>query len=280
MDIQTIASIEQISNLRGNHIIGNFDFVNSKVTFKGNDNVLISSNLETPEKIRLINTEITFNNDNSVVFLSPSDKGYSIGLAIHNNCFCYIGANNYFNGKLNLQCSEQCNIFIADDCLFSFGVWLRTSDVHLIYDLNSHRRINCSKSIFIGEHVWVGQDARIWKGTHIGSGAILGASSFSAGKRIPSNTAWGGNPARLIKKGVFFLGNSSHLFTDEETEKWSQCLNDKYIYTFDKNETLDFFELEQKVKSFITARDRAEFLLNFSRSKSKNRFYIADNDDL
>jgi len=275
MDTQTIDSKEKAYNLKDNHIIGNFDFDNSKVIFKGKGNVLISSTSEDTEKVKLNKTVITFANDNSVVFLNPSNKAYSINLVMHNNCFCYIGANNYFNDILNLQCSEQCNIFIGDTCMFSFGIWIRTSDVHLIYDINSHKRINSSKSVFIGDHVWVGQDAKIWKGTHIGSGAILGASAFSAGKHIPSNTAWGGNPVKMIKKDVFFLGNNAHPFTDIETEKWKQSMRNEFIYSFDKNETLDFIELEQEIKSLITAQERAEFLLSFSKKRLKNRFYIA-----
>jgi len=34
-------------------------------------------------------------------------------------------------------------------------------------------------------------------------------------------TAWGGNPAKLIKHGVFFLGNNAQPFTNVEAAKWS-----------------------------------------------------------
>lgn len=219
--MQIITSMGQISELKDNLIIGNFGFVQSKIIFNGSGNVLIGANSENSAKITLKDTTIRFHNDNSVVFVNESVKNYSILIEIFNNSFCYIGANNYFDGTVNMQCSEQYNIFIGDDCLFSHGIRLWASDAHLIYDTESHKRINCAKSIFIGDHVWVGLDAKIWKGTHIGSGAILGASAFTTGKRIPSNTAWGGNPAKLIKHGVFFLGNNAQPFTNVEAAKWS-----------------------------------------------------------
>lgn len=215
-----------------------------------------------------------FNGNNSLVFLDTSDRNYSIALSVYNNNFCHIGSNNYFNGKLNLKCSEQSNIFIGDDCLFSFGVWVRTSDVHLIYNAKDYKRRNYSKSIFIGDHVWVGQDSKVWKGTYIGSGSIIATNAFTTGKKISSNSVWGGNPARLISSDVFFLGNSSHPYTETETKKWSEYPDDKYIYKFDEHETMTFVELEQKIKSLATASERADFLLDFSKSKTKNRFFI------
>jgi len=271
--MQTITAMEQAAALTDNRIIGNFDFIRSQVVFKGSGNVLIAPGTE---KITLSDTTIAFNNDNSIVFLNRSNKNYMTTIYMHNNSTCYIGANNYFNGNLTLQCSEQCNIVIGDDCLFSFGIWVRTSDVHLIYDIESRKRINRSQSVFIGDHVWVGQDTKILKGTQIGSGAILGANALSTGKRIPSNTIWGGNPARLIKRGVFFLGNSAHPYTDAETEKWSEYTDDQFIYKFDASETLDFIGLEREIQSFHTAQERAAFLLDFSSRKAKNRCYIAE----
>jgi len=48
--------------------------------------------------------------------------------------------------------------------------------MHLIYDVESHKHVSSSKSTFTGDHVWVGINATIWKGTQIGSGAIIGAN--------------------------------------------------------------------------------------------------------
>ncbi|MBQ3367857.1 CatB-related O-acetyltransferase [bacterium] len=51
----------------------------------------------------------------------------------------------------------------------------------------------------IGNDVWIGQNATIMPGVHIGDGAIIGANSTVAGEVQPY-TIVAGNPARLIRK--------------------------------------------------------------------------------
>ena len=51
----------------------------------------------------------------------------------------------------------------------------------------------------IGNDVWIGQNAVILPGTHIGDGAIIGADSVVGGIVEPY-TVVAGNPARLIRK--------------------------------------------------------------------------------
>ena len=51
----------------------------------------------------------------------------------------------------------------------------------------------------IGNDVWIGQNATIMPGVHIGDGAIIGANSIVTGEVQPY-TIVAGNPARLIRK--------------------------------------------------------------------------------
>ena len=51
----------------------------------------------------------------------------------------------------------------------------------------------------IGNDVWIGQNALILPGVHIGDGAIIGANSVVSGDVAPY-TVVAGNPARLIRK--------------------------------------------------------------------------------
>jgi len=111
------------------------------------------------------------------------------------------------NGKLNIVVSEQKNIFIGDGCLFSFDIWIRTGDAHLIYDSNLKSRINFSGSIYIGDHVWIGQHVFILKETKIGSGSVIGSMSIIPGKILESNASYAGNPVKKIKSNIFLLIN-------------------------------------------------------------------------
>ena len=51
----------------------------------------------------------------------------------------------------------------------------------------------------IGNDVWIGQNATILPGVHIGDGAIIGANSVVGGDVAPYNIVVG-NPAKVIKK--------------------------------------------------------------------------------
>ena len=51
----------------------------------------------------------------------------------------------------------------------------------------------------IGNDVWIGQNATIMPGVHIGDGAIIGANSTVAGD-VPPYTIVAGNPARQIHR--------------------------------------------------------------------------------
>jgi len=225
--MENMSSVEGVADSNDNYIIGEFEFINSQVYFNGKNNILLTPcTPNSKNKVTLKNSTIVFGGDNGLCFLSANYEGYPVRLEIYKNSVFYIGENNYINSSFNqtiyMRCSEQCNIFIGNECLFLFGVWARTSDAHLIYDAKTYKRTNHSKSIFIGDHIWIGQNTAILKGTHIGSGSIAGANSVLTGKIIPSNTLWGGNPAKLIRRGVFFDKNSTNNFTNADIEYWNE----------------------------------------------------------
>ena len=121
--------------------------------------------------------------------------------------------------------------------MFSLGVWLRTSDAHPIYDSNSKKRINDGKSIYLGDHVWVGQDSLILKGSRIDSGSIIGAKGVVSKKLIPHNQIWGGIPCKFIKKDIFWDATNVYRWDSEDLERTGDFTNvidnpDKYDYKY------------------------------------------------
>lgn len=100
-----------------------------------------------------------------------------------------------------LHMHETSRISIGRDCMFSGGIWLDTSDNHSILDLETGRRINPSKPIEIGDHVWIGRMTTILKGSTIGSDSIIGAGSVVRGT-IPPNVIAAGSPAQVVREGV------------------------------------------------------------------------------
>lgn len=80
--------------------------------------------------------------------------------------------------------SEHKNIYIGNNCAFSFDVTIRNNHAHLIYSCNSLLRTNWSESVYIGDQVWCGQQVTCLKGTQIDLGAIVGAASVVTGKKL------------------------------------------------------------------------------------------------
>ncbi|WP_069593135.1 acyltransferase [Methanosphaera sp. WGK6] len=243
------------------------DLVDSKINFHGHNNVLICE-----DNVKLVNSLIDFRQNNSIIYLSSSINNYNIMVSVNNNSVLFIGKNNYMNGRLNLILSESKHIFIGNDCLFSFGLWFRLADPHLIYDINSMTRINPSKSIFIGDHVWIGQDSMILKGTQIGSGSIIGAKSLVSNKIIPSNTIYAGNPVKEVRKNVFFDSHSVHAYVEKDTLKSMNYDSNRWIYEDDGN-IIKFDDIDELFNS-NNFDEIIEFLVNLNNEKLHNRFFI------
>ena len=259
-----------IQRNKTNQIIGKPSFgSDSHIDFKGKNNILF-----VEPGVKLQNSEIVFYGDNSLIYLSSSLKEYQIKISIYNDSTIFFGHNNYFNGYLTLIVSERQNVLLGNDCLFSFGIWMRTSDVHLIYDVKTGNRTNMSKSIFIGDHVWLGQNSLLLKGSRIGSGSIVAANCVVPGKTVQSNSIYAGNPARKIKSDIYFKSNSAHAYDKLKT---TQSMNDDYRgYIYEKKgKIIDIDKLDQRLKKKETASDKLELINNtLVKNKNPNRFYI------
>ena len=223
---------------------------NSNVRFRGNNNILFVEDGAT-----LQGANINFNGNNCVLYLSKSNRPYTIAIDLWESNAVYIGNNNYFNGIFHAIASESKNIIIGDDSIISFGIWLRTADPHLVYSTESYKRINYSKSVFIGDHTWLGQAALILKGCKIGSGSIIGGGSVASNKLVPSNTSFAGNPAKMVAKDIFIDPRSVHKWTDDDTKKNEKLKTDKWIYEKSKN-TIDISVLDEKLQKAKTAEKK------------------------
>lgn len=95
-----------------------------------------------------------------------------------------------------------------------------------------------------------------------------------AGKHLLSNAAYGGNPARLIKEGIFFSGECVHGWTPEETKRYDRMLTEQWIYSAD-NRQLNFADLDLGLQVQKSAELRLKVIQKMLiDDKSKNRFYI------
>ncbi len=244
----------------------------SFVTFNGKGNILY-----VEDGVRVSNSQIKFNSDNAVVYLSKSRSLYYVDISANRDACVFIGKNNYINGRVLIITSERKNIIIGDEGLISFGVCMRTADPHLIYSCETKKRINESKSVLIGDHVWIGQNVLVLKGTVMGSGSILGGGSVITNKSIPSNASAAGNSARIISENVFFSKECVHNFTQEQSEQYQTMESDEWIYSEDKSQ-MGLKKLDELICSKSSAEEKLKVVLkNIANNDSKNRFYIPAN---
>lgn len=197
--MSVITSPGQISEVQDNTIIGTPTMINSKIVFEKNakNNILFIE-----PGVILENASINFSNENALIILRKSYHHYRISAFAHRNTVLAIGKNNFF-GRANIIVSEGKQVIIGDDGLISWGITIRVADPHLLYSIDTHKRINPSASVFIGDHVWIGQASMLLKGTVLGSGSILAATATISNKIVPSNTVWGGYLQNRFMKECF-----------------------------------------------------------------------------
>lgn len=102
------------------------------------------------------------------------------------------------------------NVTIGDDCMFSFGVIIWPSDGHSIIDENK-KALNKGENITLGNHIWLGMNTTILKGSVIPDNSVVAAravwtkGSNPYGARISpifGGGVFAGMPAKLLKTDI------------------------------------------------------------------------------
>lgn len=270
-NVNVIDSAESLSNLKGNAFLG-FppELASSTISFEGKGNIFVCE-----KGVKLKNSHIKFKGNNALVVLNASKHPLRIDVTAWSNSVFYLGRDSFFSpvGVLYAIASDERSIIIGDDTLFSFNIWMRTSDPHLVYSVDTMKRINASKDVLVGDHVWVGQEVLLLKGTTIGSGSIIGGASVCAGKVIPSNCSWAGNPAKQISKNVFFSKKSVYRFSEGDEERFSTFHKKKYIYRSSKTNHDVFLNSIYRCE---TPEEKLKLLQDFFSVNDKNKLALAE----
>lgn len=180
---------ESTINFGGNHNIFYCEegVVLDKATlnFYGDHNILYCK-----KDVVLNKSVLNFLRNNSLVYLGTGE--HKMNADLFHESVLHVGKTCMYSDTARFIMSEHKHCFIGDDCLISYNFLLRNADAHLIYSCDTKERMNCSNSIYIGDHVWIGQNVTVLKNTQIDSGSIIGIGSVVAGKKIMHNSTWGG----------------------------------------------------------------------------------------
>lgn len=156
---------------------------------------------------RLYNTTITIDGNDNVVelgefvyvnqgdFYMEDDHG-TISVDDHTT----------FAAAVHFACIEGKKISVGKRCLFSSNITVRVGDSHSLLDLQG-TRINPSMDVQIADHVWVGADATILKGTKIHENCVVGTGAVVVKGTAGPNCALAGNPAKVVKTDINWMND-------------------------------------------------------------------------
>lgn len=96
---------------------------------------------------------------------------------------------------------KDADIEVGKLCMFSNHILLRNTDSHKVINLEDNQVTNASRSIRLGEHVWIGQNATILKGVSIGDNSIVALGTIVT-KDVPANSIVAGVPSKVVKTGI------------------------------------------------------------------------------
>lgn len=255
--IYTHVTNDEYKDFENNNFIrGKFSLINSKIIIEGKNVEVYLSN------VTLKNTVIHMRNNNSVLVAYDTVLANINPLLLSESVCCVIGSN-LSSGPTEIRVGLE-NLYIGDDCMFAKRIYIQNHDGHSIYDIDSLKLCSQSNPIIIGQHVWLGYNTTLLKGSIIGSGSLVGACS-TVNHSFKSNSVLAGTPAKAIKDNALWLRQGLHVVEEEKRDKYAVIEgNEKNKFVF-KNDTYvnGVMELDKNLKIKKTAKERLDLIIKY-----------------
>ena len=200
--MKPLTSLHPYADERGNRIIYDGPALPTavvKVTFKGENNVLL-----VHSGAKIVDLTAVFAGDGGRVEIGATvipRTGLRFRMRLGHQSAVTVGESVGAESPVFIGVAEGQSVTIGDDCMFSTSVELRADDSHAIYDVRTGKRVNQTRSISIGDHVWIGRHVAVLGGGAVGDGSVIGFRSIVT-KQIPNNCVAAGAPARVVRKHV------------------------------------------------------------------------------
>jgi acetyltransferase-like isoleucine patch superfamily enzyme len=193
-----VTQLEPYKDDDGNEIIYGGPVVDVRIKFTGAHNRLVVA-----DGARLGNLIVDFDCDNGECTIGAS-KGvpaFSAAIRIGQDSTVEVGTNVSATSVVAMSAVEGTTIRVGDDVMFASENQVRADDGHPIFDVVSAKRVNVSRSITIGSHVWLGRGAVVLGGSTVGDGSVLGFNALLKG-RVPNNCVAVGSPAKVVRRDI------------------------------------------------------------------------------
>ena len=166
----------------------------SDIEFRGEGNTIDAG------RCSLCNTSIFIRGKGHRLVIGDDCQLFNLRIKIiGENNLVYIGDRSAIDGGNLISGGKGTQVKLGEDCMISEGLDLWSTDTHSVLKDGSLK--NPSKSIIIGNHVWIGKDVAILKGVTIGDNSIVGMRSLVT-KDIRPGTLNVGSPSKEIHSGV------------------------------------------------------------------------------
>ena len=146
---------------------------------------------------------ILVSGDNCKVMIEGGGTNiHHCNMEVRGNGSAVIISKGFTSEQVSFHACEGRKIIVGEDCMFSAGIYVTTSDFHSIIDDQTQERINNAKDVVVGNHVWVAHGVSVMKGTVIADHVVVGKGSTIIGVLPLSHAIYAGTPAKKVKEGV------------------------------------------------------------------------------
>lgn len=144
-----------------------------------------------------------FSNQGTICFKGRAKIGHGGKIVVTRNAVLTFGNRFNMSAESSIYCCHK--ITFGDYNLISWQVQFMDSDLHDIYQKDkTDIPINNPAEITTGKSVWFCSRANIVKGVSISSNCIIAANSNVVNDLTESFCIYGGNPAKIIKRDVYW----------------------------------------------------------------------------
>ena len=171
--------------------------VKSKIRIEGSDN-----SLEIGPGTRLFSSLIYIRGNSHRVRIGRDCVLGQLNLNVQSQSTLVSVGDRSTSASVNMEVGEpNISLSIGQDCMISHDVEIMCSDSHSVVDLESGLRLNPAKDVEIGDHVWLGANTAVLKGSRIGRNCVIGFRSVVTGTLPPSSLCLG-IPAQVTRTQI------------------------------------------------------------------------------
>lgn len=110
----------------------------------------------------------------------------------------HIEVGKNFFANYNCTIIDVAKVIIGDNCQMAPNVSIYTAG-HPLHPAARNSMYEYGIEVVIGDNVWIGGNAVILPGVHIGNNTVIGAGSVVT-KNIPDSVLAAGNPCKVIRE--------------------------------------------------------------------------------